>query len=78
MHSLFDQTQSPLHQAAPCPCGQSEHVDAWCPPQLTLEPEPPDPGDGRNVHRKNILNENKFFGVFLPDMINDAIQLSLE
>ena len=37
MHSSLDQTQSPLHQEAPFPCGHSEQVVAKCSPQLTSE-----------------------------------------
>ena len=35
MHRLRFHAQSPLHQLAPLPLGQSEHVVAECPPQKT-------------------------------------------
>ena len=34
-HVLSTQLQSPLHQPAPCPWGQSAHVAAVWPPQTT-------------------------------------------
>lgn len=35
----FRHTQSLLHQLAPLPCGHSEQLFAWCPPQLTISCE---------------------------------------
>ena len=35
MHSLSNHVHSPLHQAAPLPCGQRSHDAAECPPQTT-------------------------------------------